>query len=383
MLGKLEGLPALDAAPSLVGPQRGSRTARAPIAPIALVAAALIAAAGCASNVPQDKKSGNDGRVKGAKAMILENGEAKATGIVTYPGGDRIDWKLVELPEKKRGTLELKLQWTPPRPGLQLAFDVFDEWNELIVSSSKKTGKKARGRTRSATVENAKGKYFVRVYAVGRGDAGKYKLAIDFKETIVGPAFDPLKLEIPDPPKLAAVPEHVDPCDDLNFDPKKPECKLYCPSVGAPPNWPPCSGQCPKPYDVENEACQKIMPCPKPPDIRVRACKPHHFPPCPDKKNPDPNNPNCLVAPDPIVARIIGNEVQGGELVLRIGTGSDQGISKSWRANVVAGPDVSEKPIPGGEVTIIRVDKQRVIGKTRLTASQIEANSYVKFTPPK
>lgn len=337
----------------------------------------------CAANVPQDKKSGADGKIKGAKTMLLENGEAKTTGIVTYPGGDRIDWKLLEIPEKKRGTLEVKLQWAPPRPGLQLAFDVFDEWNELLVSSSKKAGKKARGRNRSAVLENAKGKLFIRVYALGRGDAGKYKLSAEFKETLVGPAFDPLKLEIPDPPKLAAVPEHVEPCDDQNFDAKKPECKQFCPQSGAPAGWPPCEGRCPKPPTIDIEACWRTMPCPKPPDERVRACKPSDWPPCPDKKNPDPKNPNCLIPADPLVGRIVSREVQGGELILKIGAGSDQGITKAWRATVISGPDISDKSVAGGDVTIIRVDKQRIIGKTRLTAGQIDATPYVKFTPSK
>src|SRR5690349_1810876 len=136
----------------------------------------VIACAACAHNVPQDQATGNDGKQKGAKEIKLENNEGKAHGIVTYPGGDRIDWKMVELPKDKRGTLDFKLQWTPPRPGLQLAFDVFDEWNTPLVSSSKKAGKRGRGggRSRTATLDGAKGKYFVRVYAVGRGDAGAY-----------------------------------------------------------------------------------------------------------------------------------------------------------------------------------------------------------------
>src|SRR5262245_2967679 len=86
----------------------------------------LLVIAACWQDVAQDGATGNDGKLKGAKEMKLENGEAKAKGIVTYPGGDRIDWKLIELPAGKRGTLDLKLQWVPPRPGLQLAFDVFD-----------------------------------------------------------------------------------------------------------------------------------------------------------------------------------------------------------------------------------------------------------------
>src|SRR5215468_7790589 len=101
----------------------------------------MILAASCAHNVPQDSNSGNDVKQKGAKTITLENGEGKSSGIVTYPGGDRVDWKLVELPDKQRGTLDVKLAWTPPRPGLQLAFDVFDEWNRPVVQSQK-TAKK-------------------------------------------------------------------------------------------------------------------------------------------------------------------------------------------------------------------------------------------------
>jgi hypothetical protein len=371
MLGKSEGPRVCVAGPSLVG------VIARWILPVALLAA-------CANNVPQDKQTGPDGKIKGAKELVLENGEAKAMGVVTYPGGDRVDWKLLQLPEKKRGTLDIKLSWTPPRPSLQLAFDVFDEWNELLVSSSKKTGKKkARGRTREATLDNARGKYFIRVYAVGRGDAGKYKLTVEFKEQLVGPAFDPLKLEIPDPPKLAAVPDYVEPCGDDNFDPKKAECKNFCPASGAPPNWGPCKGKCPDPPTLEVEACWKTMPCPRPPDSRVRACTPDKFPACPDKKNPDPNNPNCLVPADPIVGRVVGREVEGGEIALRIGAGSDQGITKAWRAMIISGPDLKDRPVPGGEVQIISVDKTRIRGKTKLTAGQVDANPYVKFVPAK
>ncbi|HEX7842305.1 MAG TPA: hypothetical protein VF469_32760, partial [Kofleriaceae bacterium] len=82
----------------------------------------------CAHNVAQDAATGADGKEKGAKPITLENGEGKAGGIVTYPGGDRVDWKLIELPDKQHGKLDIQLAWTPPRPGLQLAFDVFDEW---------------------------------------------------------------------------------------------------------------------------------------------------------------------------------------------------------------------------------------------------------------
>ena len=59
--------------------------------------------AGCAHNVGQDDHTGADGKEKGAKTITLENGEGKAKGIVTYPGGDRVDWKLRRAARSKRG----------------------------------------------------------------------------------------------------------------------------------------------------------------------------------------------------------------------------------------------------------------------------------------
>lgn len=344
----------------------------------------LCASATCARNVVQDSASGEDGKIKGAKALVLENGEAKANGIVTYPGGDRVDWKIVELPEKAKGTLDIKLQWVPPRPGLQLAFDVFDEWNTPLTASKKgkkeKGEKRARGRMRTATLEGAKGKYFIRVYAVGRGDAGKYKLTVEFKEALAGPGFDPLKLEIPEPPKLAAVPEPEVPCDEFAFDPKNPACRNVCPKSGAPPGWPPCKDVCPTPPDINVPSCQATMPCPNPPDRRVRACKPSQWPKC-NLAAPDPQNPNCDNAKaDPVVTRVLKNEVQGSDTIITIGAGSNSGIAKGWRATVLRGD--TDQPLSGGDVTIIRIDKAATVGKVRLTTDQIKANDRVKFSPP-
>jgi len=348
------------------------------VEPRAVLVTGLLLVVACMHNVPQDSKSGADAKPKSAKPMKMESGEAKATGIVTYPGGDRVDWKLLELPEKKKGTLDLTLTWQPPRVGLQLAFDVFDEWNTLIASS-KKAGKRT-GKIRTASISPATGKYFIRVYAVGRGDAGKYKLAAEFKETLVGPsgvAWD--KIDLPDPPKLAAVPENEVGCDEFTFDPKIAACKLVC-APTAPPNWPGCKGKCVTP-DINNPDCHATMPCPKPPDKRVKACKPSDWGPCPDKKKPDPENPNCPVGGEPVVGRVIQKVQQGGDLLITVGAGTDQGVGKSWKAQVVRGNDVNEAAVPGGEVTIVRVDKTTTTAKTRLTPDQLASTPYVKFSP--
>jgi len=339
---------------------------------------AILVSLSCAHNVPQDKDTGPDGKVKGAKALTFENGEAKANGIVTYPGGDRVDWKLVELPDKKMGMLDIKLQWTPPRPGLQLAFDVFDEWNTPIVQSKKVSKKRSMSRVRTAVVDNAKGKYFVRVYAVGRGDAGKYKLTVEFKESTGPMTVDVTKIEIPEPPKLAAIPEPEATCDEFTFDPKNPACRTVCPTAGAPAGWPACKGKCPDPPDPANQACWDKV-CPNPPTIRAKACKLKDFPPC-DKASPDPENMKCNIKAEPIVGRVIKNEVQGSEVVVTIAVGSDQGIGKGWTGRVMRGD--SDTPLDGGDVTVIRVGKRETIGKVKLTTDQISANPKVKLSPP-
>lgn len=332
--------------------------------------------AACAHNVPQDSKTGNDGKIKGAKRIQLDNGEGRATGIVTYPGGDRVDWKQVELPDKARGSMDIKLQWQPPRPGLQLAFDVFDAYNWPIVQSQK--GKKrSTSRVRTATIDNAKGKYFIRVYAVGRGDAGKYTLKVDFKENAAETPWDPGKLDVPPPPKLAAVPEAEVPCDEFTFDVKNPACRSVCPTSNAPPGWLGCKGKCPDPPDVTNSACWDKMPCPNPPNRNVKACT--TWPPCPDYKNPDPNNPRCDERL-PVIARVIKNEVQGTDALITIAAGSDQYVEKGWRGSVLRGD--SESPMDGGEVVVIRVGKRETLGKVHLPIDIISANPRVKLSPP-
>jgi hypothetical protein len=205
-------------------------------------------------------------------------------------------------------------------------------------------------------------------------------MQVEFKEASSGPAFDPLKLDIADPPKLAAVPEPEIPCDELQFDAKNPACRLVCPQVGAPPGWPACKDKCPTPPDANVPACQATMECPNPPDRRVRKCKPV-FPPCKDPRNPDPANPNCdNIKIPPVIARIIGNNVQGSEVIITIGAGSNSGVQKNWGASVLRGE--SDQPLAGGDVTVIRVDKAVTVGKVRLTTDQLSANSRVRLAAP-
>jgi hypothetical protein len=336
----------------------------------------------CASSISQDAHTGADGKEKGAKAITLDNGEGKAKGVVTYPGGDRVDWKVVEMPADKHGSLDIKLTWTPPRPGLQLAFDVFDEWNTQVGATKKTTGKKhSKGLIRTATIDNAKGKYFIRVYAVNRGDAGTYKLTLEFKETSALGPFDVSKIEVPDPPKLAEIPAAEASCDEFTFDVKNPACRNVCPTANAPPGWPACKGKCPDPPSVDNQACWATMPCPKPPNRNVKACRPKDFPKCPDVNNPDPDNPNCdgATAP-PVKGRVLSVSVSGTDTIVEISVGSDQGVKKDWKCKVLRGE--TEAFMDGGDAMIIRVDKRQTVLKVRMTTDQVNANPHIKCSAP-
>lgn len=300
-----------------------------------------VAVVGCANNVPQDRKTGPDGKLAGAKPIELENGEGKSEGIVTYPGGDRVDWKLIELPEGKKGRLDLSMKWQTPRQGLQLGFDVFDQWGHVAVNAK---GSRGKGRIREASVVDAKGKYFVRVYAKGRGDAGAYRLAVAFQPD---PEIKMPELkDVPEPPRLPAVPGQ--PCE--TFDPRDPECKNVCPpgAVGAPPKWKPC---------VDAGLQQGDPPPPPPP--------PPVVPPPP---------------PKPITARVIGVKVQSDAVIVTISAGTAQGVDRAWVGRVLRGN--TKDPLVGAKVEIIRVDDKVTIAKiTGVTVDIVNANPTVVLQP--
>ncbi|HSD90165.1 MAG TPA: hypothetical protein VLB44_21690 [Kofleriaceae bacterium] len=306
----------------------------------------LLVLVACAHNVPQDQATGPDGRIKGAKPIALQEGEGRAKGIVTYPGGDRVDWKLIELPEGKRGKLDLQLKWRAPRPGLRVAFDVFDQWNTPIVATA--AAKKKAGKFQMATIDNARGKYFVRVYAPKRGDAGAYELVASFQPADAPPPPD---LTVPDPPRLPAVPTPEPECDP--FDVKIKACEKVCPEVGAPAGWIGCRDK----EKAEKDAAARE----EAEKARIEA-----------EKN----------KPKPFTARINHLEVQGDDVqvTLPAGTNAHPGLDRSWSAVVLNAQ--TGRPIAGAVVTIIRVGTTMTLAKVHMTIDQLNANPTVQLSPP-
>lgn len=297
---------------------------------------------------------------------------AEESGIVTYPGGDRVDWKLIELPAGKRGSLRLELSWKPPRPGLDLAFDVYDEWGKKLGGvkpkkpSASRKSKKKRGK-KSTTLDVAKGKIYIEVYASNRGDAGKYRLKVKFAEesAITGKSFEIGDVSIPEPPKLAAVPA---PCDPNAIDEKNPECKGVTK---------PCDL---KAFDPNLPACANICPDPKKPDATIDACI-RYFPEC-DPDNIDKTNPRCTgvkAAVKPTSGRILAVEVQSGGTIIHINKGTKEGVDRNWTGSIV---DSSGKWVKDGEFTIYKAQERKSYAKVKLSRDAVNKNLNVELIPP-
>ena len=278
-------------------------------------------AIGCVKNVPQHSHSGKDYRRKGAKKIKLdEDGEGRAKGIVTYPGGDRVDWKQFETPEGMGdGELKIKLRWKPPRRGLDLAFNVYDQYFHRVARA--KPSKKRR-RSKSVTIDHAvPGKYYIQIYAPRRIDAGAYRVSVQYEEL---PATVEVKMDpsqIPDPPKLAGVPEPVEE-DPKVEDPKVEDPKVEDPKVEDPP------ADRPKPYKT----------------------------------------------------RVVGIQLAGRFVIVTLKGGTNRGISRDWTGSLLRGG--SSNALTGGELEIIKVTKSKTVARVKLTIDQVSANKSALLSPP-
>lgn len=301
--------------------------------------ACLVVCGACANTVSQDRATGLDGKVKGALPLVLAENAGTANGIVTYPGGDRIDWRLIELPEGKKGRLDLQMTYSTPRPGLRVTFDVFDQWN-VPVKDAAASGK---GRIKTATVAQARGKYFVRIYAPRRGDAGQYKLSAEFHPETDVPGFRADLVAVADPPKLPEIPEPVSTCQVMDLN--DPVCKTKCPP-GAAVDWP---------------GCPKTPPAGTPPVVTPPVVTP------------------VVTPPKPIVARVLKVDITGDGVDVTVGGGSELGVSKDWKAVVLRGTTTS--PLSGGNATVVRVNKTTTILHVKLTTDQVGANPNVQLSP--
>lgn len=288
----------------------------------------LFVTAGCARNVAQHANSGKDYRYKGAKKVELEDGEARVRDIVTYPGGDRVDWKVVELPEGKQGTLRVKLRWRPPRPGMDLAFDIYDEWFDRVARV--KPSKRGDKRSKQVKLKNAAGKYYIHIYAPRRMDAGRYTLNLRFKESKQGalPSADELAGLIEDPPVLPAV---------------------------SPP----------KEKTQEELAAEE--------EARKAAEEQARL----DAEQREADLARQAELNKPIYSRITRTQRSSSGVIITISAGKNREVDKGWSGTILRGD--SNSPLPGGEFKVIRVTRSESIAKVQLSMDQVTANPRVEL----
>jgi hypothetical protein len=294
-----------------------SMRARTGRAGLLLLAGLLLA--GCPRNVDGDAHSGKDVRFKGAKKIKLEDNEGQSrTDIVTYPGGDRVDWKVFEIPEGQSGTIRVTLRWRPPRPGLDLAFDVFDQYFHRIGRAKPSAG--AGKRSKKVTIADAEpGKYYVQVYAPRRTDAGTYRVQVHFKPGGDAPAVAAAPSDIPDPPTLPALPEAAEVVDS---------------SGGAGPT-PPVD-----PVEV------------------------------------GPAAPTA----QPVKARVVRYVLStGGSVAVTVDRGKNSGVETGWKGQIL---NASGRAVEGGEFVVQKVTGAESIGKVSLSVDQVKANKRVLLSPP-
>lgn len=294
---------------------------------LALVGAlALGTGSACLVNIDQKANSGKDYRSKGAKTIELEDGEGKARDIVTYPGGDRVDWKVFEIPEGKKGVVNIRLKNKPPRPGLDVAMNVYDQWGTRVARAKpRKTGK----RTKRVKFSAEAGTYYVQVYAPRRMDAGQYRLRVRFKEVKEVAQVDLVALadQIPDPPTLPA--------------PVEPVVKT------------------PEEIKAEEEAAAEAQRKAEEEAAAAAAA--------------------AAAAPKPTNGKIVNFQMGGGgTVIITINRGKNVGVARGWSGQVLQGG----QPLSGGEFKVMRVTTNKSVGKVKLSLDVIRANRTVLLSPP-
>jgi hypothetical protein len=329
--------------------------------------AVAVSGAGCQTMVKAGAKTGKDGRAKGAKKIKMEEGEGVARDIVTYPGGDRTDWKVFEL--KQPGDVEIALKWKPARPGQDLAMNVFDENFKVKarVKPAKERSKSNKPRKDAEIANLDPGKYYIQIYASTRDAAGDYTVNVSWRPPR-GVVVDPnvVKADIPNPPKLPALPTpsaEAQAKADCAADPKK--CPACAP--GQQPGTPP--------------TCQ-VLPMCAPGQLPGSPPTCAEPPTCPP--GVQPGTGGCVAAPvvlKPVPARIIQKNISGNDIIIILDKGTNQGIAKGQTGFVLIGRTV--KPVNGGNFTITSVSEDEAQAKIRkLTIDELGENENVLINPP-
>jgi hypothetical protein len=113
-----------------------------------------------------DDKSGPDAERHQAKALAVGKPEADT---VDYSGGDRTDWRVIDLQDGGFLTVEVMLD----NPDANVTVALFDRYGKPMNRFTHRKGDQPQIKV---TSEVGLGKYFVQVYAEKEGDKTGYSI---------------------------------------------------------------------------------------------------------------------------------------------------------------------------------------------------------------
>ncbi|MCW5802060.1 MAG: hypothetical protein KIT31_06710 [Deltaproteobacteria bacterium] len=80
-----------------------------------------------------------------------------------------------------------------------------------------------------------------------------------------------------------------------------------------------------------------------------------------------------------LIVQVTACELRGSEVFLSAAAGTEQGVTKAWKAELVKTNDPRAPSIPGGEVVVLRVDRAHIIGKVRLPLEHVQGAPWVRL----
>ena len=80
-----------------------------------------------------------------------------------------------------------------------------------------------------------------------------------------------------------------------------------------------------------------------------------------------------------VVGRITNTKVSGGNTVIRVNRGKNNGVARGWSGVLLRGGKDGQ-PLGGSEFKVIKVTSTECVGTVKLSPDQISANKWVQLT---
>lgn len=96
-----------------------------------------------------------------------------------------------------------------------------------------------------------------------------------------------------------------------------------------------------------------------------------------DRPTPPPPPPSAPMTP--LSTRVISYQIEGKDVIITLGLGSDGGVATGSRGHLV---DDRGRSVPHGDFTILRVDRRTSIAKVKVPIAVVEHGARAIIEPP-